>query len=468
MKSFLAENFLLESKTAEKLYFEHAEPMPIYDYHSHLSPKEIAEDKAFDNIGALWLSFDHYKWRVMRTAGVEERFISGDATDKEKYLAFAKTLPLCIGNPMYHWTHMELKRPFGINTLLGPDSAEDIWQETKSMLAQPAFSPRGILKQMNVKFVGTTDDPASSLRHHAAIRQEENTDFDVEISPSWRPDRAYKINEETFPKFIEDLSRVTDSDISTFSAFISGLEKQLSFFDGLGCKTADHGIERLYFEPVPSEDEASKIFDKGLKGETLSELEVGQFFSFMHLWFGEQYVRLNWVMQMHIGPLRNNNTRVLNTFGRDAGCDSMNDRAFAEPLAKLLDSLEQNASLPKTILYTLNPAANEMMATMAGNFQCGGTANKVQFGSGWWFNDQRDGMERHLEAIAQLSLLSQFVGMLTDSRSLLSFVRHEYFRRVLCNKVGAWVEKGEAPNDMNLLGGMIENICYNNAVNYFK
>ncbi|AWB65397.1 glucuronate isomerase [Saccharobesus litoralis] len=466
MKPFLADNFLLNSPVAEQLYSDYAAKQPIYDYHSHLNPAEIALDMRFDNIAQIWLQGDHYKWRAMRAAGVDENKITGTASDKEKYLAWAKTVPLCIGNPSYHWTHMELKRPFGIEgALFGPETAEQIWQQTSDMLSQPEFSARGILKQMNVKYIGTTDDPLSSLSHHQTMLDDAN--FDISITPSWRPDKAFKIELPDFADYMQQLGEKTDIEIHRFSDLLAALTQRIEHFEAHQCRTADHGIENMRFAEVPSEAILDSILQKRLAGETLSELETDQFFTAVNVWLAEQYCRLGWVLQMHIGPQRNNSSRVFAKFGADAGCDSMSDKPFSAPLGRLLDTMDINNTLPKTILYAINPAANEMLATMVGNFNDGSVAGKVQFGSAWWFNDQKDGMQRQLEQVAQLGLLSQFVGMLTDSRSLLSFTRHEYFRRILCNKLGDWVMDGEAPHDIELLGNMVNNICYNNSKQFF-
>lgn len=466
MKPFLADNFLLNSSVAETLYFDFAAKQPIYDYHSHLSPAEIALDFRFKNISQIWLQGDHYKWRAMRTAGMNEESITGNASDKEKYLAWTKTVPKCIGNPIYHWTHMELKRPFGISgKLLSADTAEDIWAQTESMLAQPEFSARGILKQMNVKYIGTTDDPLSSLEYHKQMQ--DDASFNVSVTPSWRPDKVFKIELDGFCEYMQTLGKLANIDIISFDNLLTALDRRIQHFEIHGCRTADHGIENMRFAPVPDEYTLNQILKKRLAGNTLNDIEINQFFTGVHVWLAEKYCQLDWVMQMHIGPQRNNNSRIFRKFGPDAGCDSMSDKPFSQPLARLLDAMDVAGKLPKTILYTINPAANEMLATMVGNFNDGSIAGKVQFGSAWWFNDQKDGMERQLEQVAQLGILSQFVGMLTDSRSLLSFTRHEYFRRILCNKIGDWVVNGEAPHDINMLGGIVNDICYQNAKTFF-
>ncbi|GAB1664664.1 glucuronate isomerase [Mannheimia haemolytica] len=467
MKQFLCEDFLLSTPTAQKLYHDYAKDQPIFDYHCHLNPKEIAENRQFNDLAEIWLEGDHYKWRAMRSAGVEERLITGDADKYSKYLAFAQTVPKCIGNPIYHWTHLELRRPFGItNTLFSPQTAEKIWHQGKALLQQPEFSARGIMQQMNVKLVGTTDDPIDSLEHHKAIAQD-NT-FDIEVVPSFRPDRAFKIELPLFNDYIEQLGKVADIDINTFDKLKQALLKRIEHFDQQGCKSADHGIEIVRFAAIPDETKLTHILQKRLQNQPLVEEEIAQFSTALLVWLGTEYHKRNWVMQMHIGAIRNNNSRMFKLLGADSGFDSIGDRTFAEPLSRLLDSMDQTDQLPKTILYCLNPRDNEMLGSMIGNFQTGGIAGKIQFGSGWWFNDQKDGMERQLQQLSQLGLLSQFVGMLTDSRSFLSYTRHEYFRRILCEMIGGWVERGEAPNDLNLLGNMVKNICYDNAKGYFK
>ncbi|WP_406812210.1 glucuronate isomerase [Histophilus somni] len=467
MMKFMTEDFLLSTSTAQKLYHDYAEEQPIFDYHCHLNPKEIAENRQFNDLAEIWLEGDHYKWRAMRSAGVEEHLITGSADKYSKYLAFANTVPKCIGNPIYHWTHLELRRPFGItDTIFSPETAEKIWHKGKELLQQPEFSARGIMKKMNVILVGTTDDPIDSLEYHKAIA-EDNT-FDVEVVPSFRPDRAFKIELPLFNDYIEQLGKVADIEINTFDKLKQALSKRIEHFDKYGCKSADHGMEIVRFSPIPDEKTLDQILQKRLNNQPIEEEEIAQFSTALLVWLGTEYHKHHWVMQLHIGAIRNNNTRMFKLLGADAGFDSIGDRAFAESLSRLLDSMDQTDQLPKTILYCLNPRDNEMLGTMIGNFQTGGIAGKIQFGSGWWFNDQKDGMERQLQQLSQLGLLSQFVGMLTDSRSFLSYTRHEYFRRILCEMIGGWVERGEAPNDLNLLGKMVKDICYDNAKRYFK
>ncbi|MDG3086511.1 glucuronate isomerase [Vibrio hannami] len=467
MKQFMCDDFLLTTDTARRLYHEYAKEQPIFDYHCHLNPAEIAQNRQFDNLGQIWLEGDHYKWRGMRSAGIPEQLITGDSSDFDKYMAWAKTVPQCLGNPLYHWTHLELRRPFGIaGKLFGPKTAEEIWHQCNEMLATSEFSARGIMKQMNVRMVGTTDDPVDSLKHHAAIAKD--SDFDIQVRPSWRPDKAFKIELDGFADYIQTLGQVADVEIRTFADLLTALSRRLEHFDQHGCRAADHGMEIVRYSAIPTELTLDKILMRRLRGDELSELQVAQFSTAVQVWLGQQYNKLGWVMQLHIGAQRNNSTRMFKLLGPDAGFDSIGDRTFAFELGSLLDAMDRTDELPKTILYCLNPRDNEMMATMIGNFQGGGIAGKVQFGSGWWFNDQKDGMERQMEQLAQLGLLSQFVGMLTDSRSFLSYTRHEYFRRILCDMLGRWVENGEVPNEDELLAPMVKNICFNNAENFFK
>ncbi len=467
MKNFMDEDFLLETETARRLYHEYACHQPIYDYHCHLSPADIANDRHFENLTQIWLAGDHYKWRAMRSAGVSEQQITGNASDYDKYLAWAQTVPQTLGNPLYHWTHLELRRPFGItNTLLGPQTADAIWEQCKALLATPDYSARGIMQQMNVVMAGTTDDPIDSLEHHQAIAQDDS--FDIAVLPSWRPDKVFKIELDGFSDYVQQLGEVADINIERFSDLLSALDKRLAHFDAHGCRAADHGIEIVRYAPIPDDKTLDALLARRFNGETLSELECAQFSTAVQVWLGQRYAKLGWVMQLHIGAQRNNNSRMFAQLGPDTGFDSIGDRPFAFELAHLLDEMDKTNALPRTILYCLNPRDNEMMATMIGNFQGGGIAGKVQFGSGWWFNDQKDGMQRQIEQLSQLGLLSQFVGMLTDSRSFLSYTRHEYFRRILCNMLGRWVENGEVPNDFSLLGPMVENICFGNAQRYFE
>ncbi len=464
MSAFISENFLLESEFAARLYHEFAKDQPIFDYHCHLPPEQIANNHQFSNLYEIWLKGDHYKWRAMRSNGAEERFCTGNASDKEKFLAWADTVPHTIGNPLFHWTHLELNKPFGItDRILNPKTADSIWNDCNDMLAQPEFSAQGIMKQMNVKMAGTTDDPIDSLEAHARIA---NSDFDVKVLPSWRPDKAFNADAPGFVDYLNKLAEASDIEINKFSDLLDALNNRLDHFAAHGCKISDHALDVVSYAEL-TDAELDQVITKRKAGQQISATELAGFKTSVLLFLASQYTKREWVQQYHIGALRNNNSSRLLELGPDTGFDSINDTVIAEPLSKLLDAQERNQSLPKTILYCLNPKDNETLATMIGNFQGGGIAGKMQFGSGWWFNDQKDGMQRQMIQLAQLGLLSRFVGMLTDSRSFLSYTRHEYFRRILCNMIGQWVVKGEAPADIELLGNMVKNICFDNAKNYF-
>lgn len=465
MKKFMDDNFLLSTDTAVTLYHDYAKDMPICDYHCHLNPKEIAEDKRYKNITEIWLGGDHYKWRTMRSFGIEEKYITGDASDYEKFEAFAKVMPYLIGNPMYHWSHLELQRYFGIYETLSPKTCKSIWDRCNEIINGEDFSARAMIKNSNVKYIGTTDDPIDNLEYHIAIAKDEN--FDCEVRPSFRPDRAVKIHGEGFADYIVKLGEVENTEIKDYETLLTVLEKRLDFFVENGCNITDHSLERVYFRNTTME-EVDAIFKKALAGETLSIEEIEKYSTLTMISLGRMYNKRGMVMQLHIGALRNNNTRMFKKLGADVGFDSIDDGEVATSLSRLLDSLDITNELPKTILYCLNPKDNEVLGTMLGNFQGGGVAGKIQFGSGWWFNDQKDGMERQMMALSQLGLISQFVGMLTDSRSFLSYTRHEYFRRILCNYIGGLVENGEYPADMEILGEIVQNICYNNIEKYLQ
>ena len=464
--TFIDDDFMLDTEQAKALYHDYAKDLPIIDYHCHLPPEQVGENTQFDNLYQVWLAGDHYKWRAMRTNGVSEHYCTGGASDWEKFQKWAETVPYTLRNPLYHWTHLELRRPFGIKgKLFGPDSAEGIWHTANAYLADHAFSARGILQKMNVVLVGTTDDPLDDLRHHRAIA--DDTSFNVRVVPTWRPDRAFKVELEGFADYMQALGALTGHDIRRYADLVTALLMRIEHFARHGCVAADHGIEVLRYAAVPADSTLDAILQKGLLVQGVSELEAAQFATAVQVMMGQEYARRRWVMQLHIGALRSNNSRMLARVGPNTGFDSIADAPLAANLAALLDTMDRDDRLPKTILYCLNPADNDMMATMIGNFQGGGIAGKIQFGSGWWFNDQKDGMIRQMTSLANMGLLSQFVGMLTDSRSFLSFTRHEYFRRILCQMIGRWVEEGEAPNDLPLLGSMVSNICYNNAERYF-
>ncbi len=465
MTEFITEDFLLQTKTARILYHEHAKKMPIYDYHCHLPSDLIAADHRFDNITQAWLYGDHYKWRAMRTNGVSEKYITGEASDWEKFERWAQTVPCCLRNPLYHWTHLELKNPFGVNDkLLGPDTAREIYDICSEKLKSPDFSVRNIMRKMNVKLVCTTDGPLDSLEHHQKIRRD---GFEIMVHPAFRPDQAMAVeNIQALDAFIQKLCQICDMDIRNYDSYIEALRKRHDYFHQNGCRLSDHGIETAYAEDY-TESEINTIFDKILQSKDLNASESLKFKSAMLVELALMDHEAGWVQQFHFGALRNNSTRLFNALGADIGCDSMGDFEIAKPLSKFLDRLDTINQLPKTILYNLNPRDNALCATMAGNFQDGSVPGKMQYGSAWWFLDQKDGMEEQMNILSNMGLLSRFVGMLTDSRSFLSYPRHEYFRRILCNMLGNDVEAGLLPNELELLGTMVEDICFNNAKNYF-
>lgn len=465
MKNFITENFLLQTKTAEILYHEHTKELPIIDYHCHLDPKLIAENSSFENITRAWLCGDHYKWRAMRTNGVDEKFCTGNAPDWEKFEKWAETVPYTLRNPLYHWTHLELKRYFGISALLDGSSAKDIYGMTNEMLQSDDFSPLGMLKRMNVEVVCTTDDPIDSLESHREIAQSGKA---IRVLPAWRPDKAMAIGNITnYNKYLDVLSQVSGIEINSFTSLMEALQNRHDFFHNNGCRLSDHGIENFYCEDY-SPNEIDMIFKKIRSGKEASTQDLLKFKSAMLYEFGLMDHSKGWVQQFHFGPIRNNNTRMFNSVGPDTGFDSIGDFPVASAMSGFLNKLDKQNKLAKTILYNINPADNHVTASMIGNFQDGSVPGKIQWGSAWWFLDQKDGIEDHLNILSNLGLLSRFVGMLTDSRSFLSFPRHEYFRRILCNLIGNDVENGELPKDMGLLGGMVEDISYYNARRYFK
>jgi glucuronate isomerase len=465
MKKFLDENFLLQTETARRLYHEHAAKMPIFDYHCHIPPQDIAEDTRFDNITKIWLYGDHYKWRAMRANGVDERYCTGNASDWEKFQKWAETVPQTIRNPLYHWTHLELKRFFGINKLLSPATSKEIWDECNAKLRSPEYSVRQLILNANVHTICTTDDPVDSLVYHKQIK---NSEFTVSVLPAWRPDKAMAVeNTKNFNDYLDKLAEVSGITINTFGSFMEALNTRHDYFHNNGCRLSDHGIETAITEDFTLE-EISALFIRIRKGIDLTKEEILKFKSCMLFEFGVMDHSRDWTQQFHLGALRNNSTRLFNKLGPDTGFDSIGDFEIAKPLSKFLDRLDMNDQLARTIIYNLNPRDNELIATMAGNFQDGSVPGKIQYGSAWWFLDQKDGMEKQINALSNLGLLSRFVGMLTDSRSFLSYTRHEYFRRTLCNLLGNDVENGEIPDDMGLLGQMVENICFYNARNYFN
>ena len=466
MKKFMDEDFLLGNEPARRLFHDYAKKMPIFDYHCHLQPQQIADDVRFENMTRIWLGGDHYKWRLMRTNGVHERFITGDAPDREKFTKWAETVPHTIGNPLYHWTHMELKNPFGFTDLVfGPDTAEDVWVKCNDLLAKPGFSARGLMERFNVKVVCTTDDPADDLSYHKKIR--EDGSFRIRVLPTFRPDKAHAVEEPAvFISYLEKLGQAAGIEIDSYRTLIEALEKRVEYFHDAGCRLSDHALLTSVCQDA-SESELEASFKKLSSGKLLNPTETAAFHTAVLLELGRMYAARGWAMQLHIAALRNNNFRMMQKLGPDTGFDSIADYPIAYHLSRFLDRLDETGELPKTILYSLNPNDNAALATMIGNFQDGSVPGKMQHGSAWWFNDHRDGMEDQMRQLANVGLLSRFIGMLTDSRSFLSYPRHEYFRRVLCNLVGSWVENGKAPADYALLGSMIENICFNNAKNYF-
>lgn len=463
-KNFIHDNFLLENKYAEELYHTYASKMPIIDYHNHLPPQQIAENKIFSNITNVWINGDHYKWRAMRTLGINENFITGDASDKDKFMSWAKTVPYTMRNPLYHWTHLELARYFDIYDLLNENSAEKIYQETKEKLNTEAYSCQNLLRKVNVELVCTTEDPIDNLEHHQKIAK---SNLNLKVSTAFRPDKAILIANDGYNDYLNALENAADCSINTYQDLCDALKNRIQYFNDNGCKLCDHGLDQIYFENF-TETEINSIFQKKRNNKTISTEETYKFQSAILLFLAETYHEFGWVQQFHLGALRNNNERMLRVLGPDTGWDSIGDYSQAQKLSSFLNALDSKNKLTKTILYNLNPADNEVMATMIGNFNDGSLKGKVQYGSGWWFLDQKDGMTKQLNALSNMGLISCFVGMLTDSRSFLSFPRHEYFRRILCNLLGDEIKRGELPNDMEWIGKMVTDISYNNAKEYFK
>lgn len=468
MKRFLDENFLLQSTTAQKLYHEHAAKQPIIDYHCHLVPSMVANNHQFKTITEAWLGGDHYKWRAMRTNGIQEEFITGKETsDWEKFEKWAETVPYTMRNPLYHWTHLELKTAFGIEKLLSPKTAREIYDACNEKLQSPAYTARNLMRHYQVEAVCTTDDPIDTLEHHIKTK---NDGFEIKMLPTWRPDKAMAVESAVaFRNYVEQLAQIAGVSISTFDDLIIALRKRHDFFAELGCKLSDHGIEEFYAEDY-TDAEIKGVFNKIYGGrQELSNEEILKFKSAMMVIFAEMDWEKDWTQQFHYGAIRNNNTRLFNKLGPDTGFDSIGTFSTAKAMSKFLNRLDTNDKLAKTIIYNLNPTDNEMIATMIGNFQDGSVAGKIQFGSGWWFLDQKDGMEKQMNSLSVLGLLSRFVGMLTDSRSFLSYPRHEYFRRTLCNLIGNDVENGLLPSsELDFIGNMVENISYKNAKNFFN
>jgi glucuronate isomerase len=461
---FITDDFLLQNQTARTLYQRHAAPQPILDYHCHLPPRDIAEDRRFADLFEIWLEGDHYKWRAMRANGVAERYCTGDASPYEKFLAWADTVPRCLRNPLYHWTHLELWRYFGITELLDRTTAPGIWERANDQLQEDeTLSARGILKRFEVRAVCTTDDPADPLDHHRAIRA---SDSATKVYPTFRPDRALQVDDpDAFNPWVERLGAAADVHIGSFQSFVDALTRRHAAFHEMGGRLSDHGLPYCYASPC-SEREAAAIFEKARRGQAASADEHHGFASYLMIVFGRLDAEKGWTKQLHLGARRSVNTRMARSLGRDTGFDSMGDWPQVDALAAYLDRLDQEQALPKLILYNNNPVDNYAMATMIGNFQDGSVAGKLQFGSAWWFLDQKDGIEAQIDALSNVGLLAHFVGMLTDSRSFMSFPRHEYFRRVLCNMLGREMESGELPDDERLVGEMVEDICFRNAQRY--
>ncbi|HVV03278.1 MAG TPA: glucuronate isomerase [Puia sp.] len=465
MKNFLDEDFLLNTKASQQLYHDYAKDMPIIDYHCHLPPQQIAADHQFENLTQVWQYGDHYKWRAMRTNGVDEGYCTGSQPDYEKFLKWAETVPYTLRNPLYHWTHLELQRYFGVHDILSSRTAKKIYEKCSDLLQTKEYSVRNLLRKMNVRAVCTTDDPVDSLEFHLKLKQD---GFEIPILPAWRPDNAMNVdNPENFNAYIKKLEAATNIAISHFNDYLFALENRHDFFASVGCTVSDHGLEEMYSEEFTGW-EVEAVFNKVRAGKPLSEIERRKFKSAMLVHFAEWDWEKEWVQQYHLGALRNNNSRMMQRLGADTGWDSMGDFSQGRALARFLDRLDKEDKLAKTILYNLNPADNELMATMIGNFNDGSIAGKVQFGSAWWFLDQKDGMIRQINALSNMGLLSRFVGMLTDSRSFLSYPRHEYFRRILCNLFGEEITNGEMPNDMEWIGKVVKDICYYNAKQYFN
>jgi len=466
VKNFMDEHFLLQNETAKRLYHDYASKQPIIDYHCHLNPQEIFEDKRFGNLAEIWLYGDHYKWRAMRANGVEERLVTGGpgVEDYDRFLAWARTVPSTLGNPLYHWSHLELRRYFGIEETINEKNAPVIWEKANAILRSESFSVRQLIKEQQVKVICTTDDPTDSLEYHEGIKGLK--DFDCLVLPSFRPDKGLEIRRETFLPWVRKLEQVSGIKVENYEGFLAALDSRIDFFAKVGCKVSDHALDQVMYAET-SFEEASAIYAKALRGEALTLEDERKYKTYTLTHLGEQYSKRGWAMQLHIHASRNNNARMFARLGPDTGFDSINDGELAYPLTKLLDAIDAKAGLPRTILYSLNPKDYEVLGTVMGSFQGGGIPGKIQLGSAWWFNDTKDGMLRQMNVLANMGLLARFVGMLTDSRSFLSFPRHEYFRRILCNMLGEWVEQGEAPNDMELLGGLVEDICYKNAKNYF-
>lgn len=464
MKPFMDENFLLSTETAQELYHEYAEKMPVLDYHCHINPQEIAEDRKFDNITQVWLGGDHYKWRQMRSNGVDEYYVTGDAPDREKFQKWAETLEKAIGNPLYHWSHLELQRFFGYHGVLNGDTAEEVWNLCNAKLQQDSMSVRNLIRQSNVTLICTTDDPADDLRWHKMIAEDDS--FEVQVLPAWRPDKAMNLEKPDYLDYLKKLGNVAGVEIKSFKDLKTALSKRMTFFDEMGCRASDHALEYVMYAPA-SEAEIEDIFTERLMGAKITREDELRFKTAFMMFVAGEYTRMGWAMQLHYGCKRDNNTTVYKKLGPDTGYDCINNYAPSSETADFLNALNEAGNLPKTILYSLNPNDDEALGTILGCFQNSDAIGKIQQGSAWWFNDNKTGMMKQMTSLANLGLLGNFNGMLTDSRSFLSYPRHEYFRRILCELIGGWVENGEYPKDMKSLEKIIKGISYNNAVRYF-
>lgn len=465
MIEFINEDFILSNGIAKQLYQEHAKSIAIIDYHCHINPREIAEDKTFDNITEIWLGGDHYKWRLMRSNGVEEKYITGEASSWEKFQKWAETLERAIGNPLYHWSHLELKRYFNYNGVLNQDTAEEVWNFCNQKIKDDNISARQLIEASNVKVIGTTDDPIDDLKWHKIIA--EDGSFKTRVLPMWRPDKAISIEKSEYIQYVEQLSKASGIEIKTFEDLKEALKLRLDHFELHGCTGSDHGLLYVPYE-VADDGVINIIFSKKLSGLTISEMEEMQFKTACMLFLGQEYAKRNWVMQLHLGATRNNNQRMFAQLGPDTGFDSIYNNVPFEQLSKFLNALDNEQSLPRTIIYSLNPNDNAAIGSLIGCFQEAGSRGKLQHGSAWWFNDHETGMREQMISLANLGVLGNFIGMLTDSRSFLSYTRHEYFRRILCDLVGNWIETGRYPNDLNKAGKLIEDICYHNVNEYFR
>ena len=465
MKKFMDRDFLLTTKTAKEIYKRGAEKTPIFDWHCHLSPKEIYEDKKPRDIYSLWLSGDHYKWRAMRSYGIPEEYITGRKSGHDKFLKYAEIMPYCIGNPLYHWTHLELQRYFGITETLSAETAEKIWQSCNEQIKKGGFSPRELITRSNVACVCTTDDPADSLEYHLKLKQDKS--FKCKVLPAFRPDKAIAIEQPAFIPWLAAMEKTAGREITSYSELKNVLRERIEFFDSVGCCASDHALSYVPYAEANSK-ELEQIFKKGVEGKKLSTSELDKYKTSLLQFLAEEYCERDWAMELHIGAMRNNNTKMFQKLGPDTGYDSVDDYAIAQGLSRFMDSLETKGKLPKTVLFTLNPKDNFVLGTMLGNFQSSKQAGKIQFGSAWWFNDNYDGMRQQITTLANLGVLGKFVGMITDSRSFLSYPRHEYFRRILCEIIGDWVEEGKYPENIKFLSKLVEDVSFNNAYGYFN